>query len=135
MHFYPPIFNRAEACFFMEVKGGKMRKQTAQVLLLAGIVFLFAAHLALAYDFNQSVSSQNQATFNQILQPVMNIYNLVKYAASAIAGMALLFAGVTYMTSGSDPRKRDNAKNMAMYVVIGLVIIWAAPFVVNLIVA
>jgi hypothetical protein len=38
------------------------------------------------------------------------------------------------MTAGSDPKKRDNAKAMTMYVLIGLAVIWAAPFVVSLIV-
>jgi multisubunit Na+/H+ antiporter MnhB subunit len=38
------------------------------------------------------------------------------------------------MTSGSDPKKREDAKNMAMYVIIGLIVIWAAPLIVNWIV-
>ena len=87
-----------------------------------------------ALDFSGGVSGSDQATFDQILAPVMKVYNLVKYAASAIAVLVLLFAGITYMTSGSDPRKRDNAKNMATYVVIGLFVIWAAPMVVNFVI-
>jgi hypothetical protein len=38
------------------------------------------------------------------------------------------------MTSGADPRKRDQSKNIAMYVVIGLIVIWAAPMIINLMV-
>lgn len=107
-----------------------------QIFALMGIMFLFLApQLAMAaVDFNQAPSSQDQATFDQILEPIMKIYNLVKYFASAIAGIALLFAGTSYMTSGSDPKKRENSKSMAMYVVIGLVVIWAAPLLVSLIV-
>ena len=97
------------------------------------ILVLLTADLIMAVDFNQTVSAQDQATFDQILYPIMTIYNLVKYLASAIAGVVLLFAGISYMASGSDPKKRDGAKNMAMYVVIGLVVIWAAPMVVQLI--
>ncbi|MDO8555796.1 MAG: pilin, partial [Nanoarchaeota archaeon] len=69
-----------------------------------------------AVDFSQQPTAQDQSTFDQILAPVMKIYNLVKYFASALAGIALLIAGVSYMTSGSDPKKRDGAKSMAMYV-------------------
>ncbi len=98
------------------------------------ILLLLAGNFVLAVDFSQGPSSEDKATFDQILKPVMKIYNLVKYVASAIAAVVLLFAGVTYMVSGSDPKKRDNAKSMAMYVVIGLVVIWAAPMVVQLIV-
>ena len=80
-----------------------------------------------------AISSSDQATFNEILQPVMKIYDLVKYAATTIACIMGVFAGITYITSGSDPRKRENAKQMVTYIVIGLAIIWAAPLMVNFI--
>lgn len=103
-------------------------------VLFAALALFMCAQFVLAVDFSQGVSDSDQALFDQILVPVLAIYNLIKYIASAVAGIALLFSGVTYMVSGNDPRKRDNAKSMAMYVVIGLVIIWAAPLVVQLIV-
>jgi len=106
-----------------------------QSIALAALLFLMVSPvLVAAVDFTQAPSDADKATFDQILAPVMKIYNLVKYIASAFAGIALLFAGITYMTSGADPKKRDNAKSMSMYVVIGLVVIWAAPLVVHLIV-
>jgi hypothetical protein len=112
--------------------GSKLVSLAAAVFILA----IMTANIVLAasVDLNQEVSDEDKANFDQIITPVMKIYNLVKYAASAIAGIALLFAGISYMSSGTDPRKRDNAKSMAMYVIIGLVIIWAAPLIVGLIV-
>jgi len=98
------------------------------------VLLIVTMPLAMATDFNQPISSEDKATFDQILEPVMKIYNMVKYAATVIAVIILLFAGVSYMTSGNDPKKRDTAKNMVMYVVIGLIVIWAAPLVVNFIV-
>ena len=71
--------------------------------------------------------------FEEILQPLTTIYDLVKYSATAISGIVMVFAGINYITSGADPMKRENAKNMIMYVIIGLMVIWAAPFVVSLI--
>ena len=103
-------------------------------LVVIGLLLIMPT-IVLAYDFSDAPSDSEKATFDQILTPVMKIYNLVKYVASAMAGIALLFAGITYMTSGSDPKQRDNAKSMAMYIVIGLLIVWAAPLVVNLIVS
>jgi len=97
------------------------------------LLFVVVPTFAMAVDFNQSISSQDKATFDQILTPVMTIYNLVKYISSAIGGVVLLFAGINYMMSGADPKKRDDSKNMAMYVVIGLIVIWAAPMIVGLI--
>jgi len=71
--------------------------------------------------------------FEEILEPIQTIYDLVKFGATLISGLIMLFAGITYITSGSDPGKREKAKNMVMYVIIGLMVIWAAPFVVELI--
>ena len=79
------------------------------------------------------VAAADDSDFEEILKPLTTIYNLVKYAATVIAGLVMLFAGITYISSGSDPGKREKAKNMVMYVIIGLIVIWAAPFVVDLI--
>ena len=79
------------------------------------------------------ISSASDADFEEILEPLQTIYDLVRYTASIIAGLIMLFAGINYITSGSDPGKREKAKNMVMYVIIGLMVIWAAPFVVELI--
>ena len=79
------------------------------------------------------VAASSEADFEEILSPLTTIYNLVKYAATIIAGLVMLFAGITYIASGSYPGKREKAKNMVMYVVVGLIVIWAAPFVVDLI--
>jgi len=92
-------------------------------------LFLF---LFLIYHISL-VSAASTDDFAQILQPLQTIYDLAKYAATVIAGLMMLFAGITYITSGSDPGKREKAKNMVMYVIIGLMVIWAAPFVVKLI--
>ena len=72
------------------------------------------------------------STFDQILQPVWKVYNFVRYIATAIAAVILVFAGITYMTSGSDMGKRESAKQMIAYVVIGLIVIWAAPFITQI---
>ena len=73
------------------------------------------------------------AEFDEVLQPLQTVYDLVKYSATIISGLVMLFAGIKYITSGSDPGKRESAKNMIMYVIVGLMVIWAAPFVVELI--
>jgi len=91
------------------------------------------AFLILAFTQIVLVSAAHQSDFNEILEPLQTIYDLVKYAATLISGLVMLFSGITYIMSGSDPGKREKAKNMVMYVIIGLMVIWAAPFVVELI--
>ena len=113
----------------------KMEKQ--QLLAILGFVLFFgiigANFVAAAGGVvDNPPTDADKAKFDQVLQPVFMVYNLVKYIASAVAALFLLFAGMTYMTSGSDPGKRERAKNMAMYVIIGLIVIWAAPIVVTL---
>ncbi len=72
------------------------------------------------------------STFDKILEPVWKIYSFIKYIATAVAAIFLVIAGIIYMTAGNDLMKRDSAKHTITYVVVGLVVIWAAPFVVQL---
>lgn len=104
------------------------------LLKLIIVALIVAPTIAQAVELNTTISDTDKAAFDNILTPVMKIYNFIKYSASVIAVIALLFAGISYMTSGDDPRKRDTSKNIAAYVLIGLVIIWAAPFVVNVLI-
>jgi type IV secretory pathway VirB2 component (pilin) len=106
-----------------------MQKNTLMLVLVLGL--LLGVPTALAVDFNSTISSQDQQTFDQILAPVMKVYNFIKYAATVVAVLFLVFAGITFITSGSDQAKRESAKMMATYVVIGLIIIWVAPIIVS----
>ena len=85
-------------------------------------------------DIDTEITAEEQQQFDKILQPVFKIYNFVKYIATVVAVIFLLYAGISYMTSGNDPKKRDQAKNIVTYVVIGMVVIWAAPLLVNLLI-
>jgi cation transport ATPase len=102
----------------------KTKQKTKAVNFLPVAVFLLLVFTQLAL-----VSAADDSDFAEILKPLETIYNLVKYAATVV----MLFAGITYISSGSDPGKREKAKNMIMYVIIGLIVIWAAPFVVDLV--
>ena len=104
-------------------------KQLSALLLIAS----FLALPLVSAEFNQTISPEDKATFDQILAPVLKIYNLIKYVATFIAVIVLVLAGANYIMSGSDPKRRENVKSMIMYVVIGLVIIWAAPLIVSFI--
>jgi len=105
----------------------KKCKETKKRMMLPLIMALVLMTL------NPVLVTADQATYDEILRPVQAIYDLVKYAVTIIAGLVMLFAGITYITSGSDAGKREKAKNMVMYVIIGLAVIWAAPMIVRLI--
>ena len=107
-------------------------KKAVFFLLALLLLSLMPMVLADGPDLNGDVSEEDREKFDQMLEPVMKIYNFIKYIASVIAAIFLLYAGVVFTTSGSDPKKRDQAKNIAMYAIIGLVIIWGAPAMVGL---
>jgi len=67
----------------------------------------------------------------ELITPILNLYELVQYSATSIAILMLVVSGVRYIMSGSDHIARDKAKQSAANVVVGLVIIWAAPFVIE----
>jgi hypothetical protein len=100
----------------------------SEILLL---LFIAVAGIQVAHAIDYSQGAGDTGTFDQILQPVMKVYNLLKYIASAIAALVLLLAGITYITSAGDIGKREKAKNMMTFVALGLIVIWATPFVVN----
>ena len=115
-----------EEDFTMAQKPYPTKPRMLKVLPLAILMLLVLTQVVM-------VAAADESDFEEILKPLTTIYNLVKYAATVIAGLVMLFAGVTYISSGSDPGKREKAKNMVMYVIVGLIVIWAAPFVVDLI--
>ena len=81
----------------------------------------------------EDISEEDKEKYDQVLEPITKIYNFVKYAATVIASLFLVFAGVTFITAGSDMNKRESAKTMATYVLVGLIVIWAAPYVVSIV--
>ncbi len=98
-------------------------------------LLLLAIPASLAVDFDEDISTEDKATFDKILDPVMKIYQFVKYAATVLAVLFLLFAGVTFIMSGNDQGKRESAKMMSTYIVVGLVVIWIAPILVQFLIA
>jgi len=98
------------------------------------MLFLLLVPIALADDFGGEISPEDKETFDQILEPVMKIYNFVKYSATVLAVVFLVFAGITFIMSGNDQGKREQAKMMATYIVIGLIVIWVAPLLVRFLV-
>lgn len=100
--------------------------------LIITLIFLLTIPLVLSdTDFNQPISNDDKAQFDEMLKPVLKIYHLVKYTSTIIAAIFLLYAGISYMMSGGEPFKRDRAKNIASYVILGLLIIWATPLFIE----
>jgi len=115
---------------------GKMIKDFFNFSMLYFLLVMMFLPTVLADDdyapVDTEITAEERAQFDEILTPVMKIYNFIKYIATAVAVVFIAIAGISFMTSGNDPRKRDQAKTIATYVVIGLVVIWAAPLIVGI---
>ena len=71
------------------------------------------------------------AEVDQIVEPITRIYDLVRAVVSILGIIAITVAGAMYMFSGSNIQARENAKGMVSYAVVGLVLVWVAPLLVN----
>ena len=108
-----------------------MKQLAPMLFLLLLLAAMIAPSVFAAINFDQPITPAEEQQFDQMLSPLMKIYNFIKYAATVIGVLMLVFAGITYITSGGDQGKNQMAKNMAMGVVIGLILIWIAPLVVR----
>jgi hypothetical protein len=69
-----------------------------QILSFLILVMMPAISIsAHAVDFDQDISYEDKEQFDEMLKPVMKIYNLIKYSASIIAGIVLLIAAVSFI--------------------------------------
>jgi hypothetical protein len=100
--------------------------------IMLGLLLLLVMPFVLAeLDFNGNLTDAEKEQFDQILAPLMKIYDFLKYAATAIGVLMFVNAGITFVTAGGEQAKKEKAKQMAVGVVIGLVLIWTAPLVVR----
>lgn len=93
------------------------------------LIFIFVILLSLSLVY--SITEEEQQKFDNILTPLSKIYDFVKYASTLIASLFLVFAGISYMTASNDISKKDKVKKMIAYIIVGLIIIWAAPSIVD----
>jgi uncharacterized membrane protein len=105
-----------------------MKKIIAPIflLLLLGLPLVLAAP-----DFNAPLDAADQQALDKILSPVMRIYNAIKYVATVVGVLMMVFAGISFMMAGGELAKKERAKVMAVGVIVGLVVIWVAPLVVQ----
>ena len=68
---------------------------------------------------------------SRITAPLDKIYDLVKSIVSVVAVIAITIAGARFMFSGDNIQQREASKTMVGYCVIGLVLVWVAPLMVN----
>jgi hypothetical protein len=81
-----------------------------------------------------AISNEQKQEFDQILIPLTKFYEFIKYSSTIIAALYLLFAGLSYVMSSDNIEKRSSIKSTIGYILLGISLIWAAPYIVNLII-
>lgn len=115
--------------------GTKMEKRKlVNCVLWPILAVILTTPFVAAADMNATITAQEKAQFDKILEPVMKIYHLLLYLVSAVAIIYAVYIGIQFMLSGSDAKKRDEAKHSLTYVCVGLLVVWAAPYVVQLLI-
>lgn len=100
-----------------------MKKLLVAVLVLT--LFLVPVFAQESSEDTNLTSTQKEG-MEKIKTSILQIYEMVKWIATAVGALMLAFTGMKFMTSGNDPNARNEAKTMATYIIIGLVIIWLA---------
>ncbi len=76
------------------------------------------------------VPTGGTATFNTILQAFITLLFVV---GLLLALAYLVWGGINWTTSGGDKQKVQSARNKMIYAIIGLIVLFLAYMVVNLI--
>ena len=70
-----------------------------KAILVLLMLLLLSSSIVLAVDFDQEISDEDQQTFDQILEPVLKVYNFIKYATTVIAVLFLIFTFILLSTT------------------------------------
>lgn len=83
-----------------------------------------------AVDYKEPTRS-DITVYNELLKPIFKVLNFVKYAGTIIAILYLLMTAISFITSGNNIGIREANKSTISFIILGLVIIWGAPTIVN----
>lgn len=113
------------------------------VLLSLFIAPLFVSSSALAYNPTEEVCKDPNAANSSVCQQQTNddpitgpggilivVTNFISWLGGALAVILVIVAGFLYVTSAGDPNKIKKAKDIILYVAVGLLVIVVARIIV-----
>lgn len=105
-------------------------KEALIPLLVPTLIFFMLS--ATPFVHAADASDEN---LQKIKEPLERIYTVVQTLISIVAVLVITFAGFRFMASGKNIQARESAKQMLSYAVMGLLIIWIAPYLANFLTA
>jgi NADH:ubiquinone oxidoreductase subunit 6 (subunit J) len=106
--------------------------QTTNLLAKFLILIILISTQGVRADLDDTVSQADKEKFDQMLTPLYKIYHFMIQFISVAAVMALVAAGIIFALSGNDVGRRENAKMWMASIAFGLIIIWGAPYAVDI---
>ena len=107
---------------------GRRRLATAASAWLVGQALFFSSLPYQPFRYFLSLSIPCAALTAVLLS---SLGPLLSWARTTHVRSVMLIAGLSYMMSGDDMKKRDSAKQRVGYIIVGLMLVWATPFIVN----
>ena len=105
-----------------------MKHKFVKHLAVFAILFILSAPAVLAVQLENPIGSD--ATFEVVVNRVITT---VLGISGVLALIAFIYGGVTWMTSQGNSAKVDKGRNMMIWAVAGLLIIFAAYSILTLI--
>jgi len=96
------------------------------------IIFLLLASFLLPLVASAVVEIPNPLKANSFAELITALVNFIFYLAIAIAPIIIIIAAFYLLTSAGDPAKVQTAKDIILYTVIGLIIIFLSLAIVSL---
>lgn len=101
-------------------------KKLLPILILCGI---FAVAIPVLAD----VTIPNPLKHNTIVEILGAITSLLVIIAISLGVIMIIWAGIQYMTAGGSEEKIAKAKKTILYTIIGVAIVLAADFIIDII--
>ena len=99
-------------------------------LVLIGL--MFSPIIAMAQDaYNYTPTQEQEQAMQEIEGKFLGIYWFIRNIITVVAVIAIAYAGLKFMTSGDDPIKRNESKNLMMAIIVGVIIVWAAGYIIQ----
>lgn len=107
-----------------------MSKYIGAGILVA--LFIVSANTALATHYRGFINwGLNPLTGDTIIQLAENFADFAMFFGSILVGIAVIWAGLRFVTAGADSAKVNSAKQILKNGVIGGVVLFAVGIIVN----
>ena len=100
--------------------------------LLVSSIILFTFVLVLP-NVAGAISIPNPLHATTLVELIDNITNFIFVVGIALVPVAVILAAYNFITAGGDPKKVTTAKNMLLYVFIGVIVMSGAKAVVSIV--